>query len=62
MFKQATEGQCKGKRPGITKMVERAKYDAWKKLGKMTKEDAMKKYCAELTKIAKTWEQPAPKL
>ena len=29
LYKQATEGDCEGKRPGFTDMVGRAKYDAW---------------------------------
>lgn len=31
-----------GKRPGAFDLIKRAKYDAWKKLGDMSKEDAMK--------------------
>ena len=29
LFKQAKLGDASGKRPGITKMRERAKFDAW---------------------------------
>ena len=29
LYKQATEGDVEGKRPGFTDMVARAKYDAW---------------------------------
>jgi acyl-CoA-binding protein len=29
LYKQATEGDVQGKRPGFTDMVGRAKYDAW---------------------------------
>ena len=29
LFKQATEGDVSGKRPGFTDLVGRAKYDAW---------------------------------
>jgi diazepam-binding inhibitor (GABA receptor modulator, acyl-CoA-binding protein) len=29
LYKQATEGEVEGKRPGFTDMVGRAKYDAW---------------------------------
>ena len=46
----------------MTKMVERAKFDAWKAIGKISKEDAMKRYCDELSKIAKGWDQPQAKL
>jgi diazepam-binding inhibitor (GABA receptor modulating acyl-CoA-binding protein) len=29
LYKQATEGDVEGKRPGFTDMVGRAKFDAW---------------------------------
>ena len=29
LYKQATEGDVEGRRPGFTDMVGRAKYDAW---------------------------------
>jgi acyl-CoA-binding protein len=29
LYKQATEGDVEGKRPGFTDMVARAKFDAW---------------------------------
>jgi diazepam-binding inhibitor (GABA receptor modulating acyl-CoA-binding protein) len=29
LYKQATEGDAQGKRPGFTDMVGRAKFDAW---------------------------------
>ena len=32
LYKQATEGDVQGKRPGFTKPVGRAKYDAWEAL------------------------------
>lgn len=35
------------------------KWDAWKKWGKMGKEDAMKKYIELLTKAVPTWNQKA---
>jgi acyl-CoA-binding protein len=31
------------------------KWDAWKKLGKISKEDAMKTYIEKLTKINPKW-------
>lgn len=43
-FKQATEGDVQGKRPGFTDMVGRAKYDAWAKLEGASAEDAMQAY------------------
>ena len=43
-FKQATAGDCSGKRPGMMDMVGRAKYDAWAKLAGTSSEDAMQAY------------------
>ena len=44
LFKQATEGDVTGKRPGMTNFVGRAKFDAWEKLKGMSSEEAMQKY------------------
>jgi diazepam-binding inhibitor (GABA receptor modulator, acyl-CoA-binding protein) len=46
LYKQATEGDCEGKRPGFTDMVGRAKYDAWAALKGKTTDAAMKEYIA----------------
>jgi acyl-CoA-binding protein len=43
-FKQATEGDVAGDKPGFTDFVNRAKYEAWAKLKGMSSEDAMKAY------------------
>ncbi|KAG5899546.1 hypothetical protein JTB14_008232 [Gonioctena quinquepunctata] len=53
-FKQATLGECLGSRPAFWDVVGRAKYDAWKALGGMTKEGAMAKYVDELHSIVET--------
>lgn len=47
-FKQGTLGPCTGSRPAFWDVVGRAKYDAWKNLGDMSKEEAMAKYVEEL--------------
>lgn len=47
-FKQGTEGDVSGKRPGFTDFVGRAKYDAWAKLEGMSMEDAQEKYIAKV--------------
>jgi acyl-CoA-binding protein len=44
LFKQGSEGDVEGKRPGFTDMIGRAKYDAWAKTKGMSKDEAMKKY------------------
>ena len=44
LYKQATEGDVEGKRPGFTDMVGRAKYDAWAAVKGKDKSAAMKDY------------------
>jgi acyl-CoA-binding protein len=44
LFKQASEGDVKGARPGMFDFVGGAKYDAWAKLKGMDAEMAKKKY------------------
>ncbi|MGB6055697.1 MAG: acyl-CoA-binding protein [Burkholderiaceae bacterium] len=44
LFKQASSGNADGKRPGMTDMVGRAKWDAWKMQEGKSKEDAMQEY------------------
>ncbi len=47
-YKQATEGDVTGKRPGLTDFVGRAKFDAWTKLKGMSREEAMEHYINRL--------------
>jgi acyl-CoA-binding protein len=44
LYKQATEGDVEGKRPGFTDMVGRAKWDAWNEVKGKSKNDAMQEY------------------
>ena len=44
LYKQATEGNIKGKRPGFTDVKGRAKYDAWSRLRGKSVEWAMGEY------------------
>ena len=44
LYKQATEGDVEGKRPGFTDMVGRAKFDAWAEIKGTSKDDAMQQY------------------
>jgi diazepam-binding inhibitor (GABA receptor modulator, acyl-CoA-binding protein) len=44
LYKQATEGDVQGKRPGMLDMVGRAKYDAWSSLQGTSSDDAMQSY------------------
>ena len=44
LYKQATEGDVEGKRPGFTDMVGRAKWDAWTELKGKAGDEAMQEY------------------
>ncbi len=44
LYKQATEGNLKGKRPGFTDVKERAKFDAWARFRGKSPEWAMGEY------------------
>lgn len=44
LFKQATDGDVQGERPGMMDFINRAKYDAWDKLKGQTGEQAMQGY------------------
>jgi diazepam-binding inhibitor (GABA receptor modulating acyl-CoA-binding protein) len=44
LYKQGTDGDVEGKRPGFTDMVGRAKYDAWAAIKGTSVDDAMKHY------------------
>ncbi|HUS25412.1 MAG TPA: acyl-CoA-binding protein [Candidatus Binatia bacterium] len=50
-FKQATEGDVKGSRPGMLDMVGRAKYDAWAKVKGVSSDDAMKRYVQKVKSL-----------
>jgi acyl-CoA-binding protein len=51
LYKQGSEGDVQGKRPGFTDPVGRAKYDAWAKVQGVSQEDAMKKYIDLVKKL-----------
>jgi Acyl-CoA-binding protein len=44
LFKQATEGDVHGKKPGVMDIVGKAKYNAWKKIKGVSQESAMQSY------------------
>jgi len=48
-YKQATEGSCTLKKPGLLDFRGRVKYDAWKRLGDMSQEEAQAGYVALVT-------------
>ena len=44
LYKQGSEGDVEGKRPGFTDMVGRAKYDAWAAIKGTAGDEAMNQY------------------
>jgi acyl-CoA-binding protein len=52
-YKQATEGDVKGEKPGFTEFVNRAKYEAWAKLKGTPTEDAMKAYVKLVERVTR---------
>ncbi|MCX5759356.1 MAG: acyl-CoA-binding protein [Candidatus Hydrogenedentes bacterium] len=44
LYKQSTDGDCTGARPGMLDFVGRVKYDMWKKLEGTTNDAAMQQY------------------
>ena len=51
LYKQATEGDVQGKRPGFTNPVGRAKYDAWEALRGTTADTARSDYVALVSSL-----------
>lgn len=51
LYKQATQGDVSGKRPGFTNPVGRAKYDAWKRLRGKARTAAMQEYVDLVEKL-----------
>jgi len=50
-YKQATEGDAKGERPGGFDFVGGAKFDAWSKLKGMSTDDAMTSYVKQVERL-----------
>lgn len=57
LYKQATSGPNKEKQPSRLNIVARMKWEAWNKLGKMSKEEAMKRYIEQLEKLVPNWKE-----
>lgn len=51
LYKQATEGDVKGRRPAVAKVVERAKFDARRERKGMSPEAARHAYCQLVTDL-----------
>ena len=52
LYKQATEGDIRGKRPGMLDVRGRKKYDAWAGRKGMSAEDAQRAYVAAVERLA----------
>ncbi|MCI4384164.1 hypothetical protein PGIGA_G00035600 [Pangasianodon gigas] len=52
LYKQAVCGPCTASRPGFWDPVGRYKWDAWNRLGDMSRESAMAAYVDEMKKVA----------
>lgn len=48
LYKQATDGDVSGKKPGMMDFVARAKYTAWEELKGTTADEAMQQYIDEI--------------
>jgi acyl-CoA-binding protein len=51
LYKQGSEGDVKGDKPGFFDFVGTAKYEAWAKLKGTSQDDAMKKYVDTVKKL-----------
>ncbi len=51
LFKQSTEGDVSGQRPGFADFKGRAKYDAWAELKGTSREKAMRDYVDLVEKL-----------
>lgn len=55
-YKQATIGKCNTPTPYWYNFQNKQKWDAWKSLGDLSEEDAMKQYIALLDELSPDWE------
>lgn len=51
LYKQGSEGDVSGPKPGFFDFVGTAKYEAWAKLAGTSQDDAMKKYVDLVKKL-----------
>ena len=51
LYKQGSQGDAEGKRPGRLDMVNRAKYDAWAKLDGTSRDSAKQSYIDLVTRL-----------
>jgi acyl-CoA-binding protein len=51
LYKQGSEGDVKGEKPGFFDFVARAKYEAWEKLRGTSSEQAMERYVEKVRSL-----------
>jgi acyl-CoA-binding protein len=51
LYKQGTDGDVHGDKPGFFDFVGASKYDAWETLKGMSKDDAMQKYIDKVNSL-----------
>lgn len=52
LFKQATQGDVAGKKPGMMDFVGKAKYEAWETLKGQTQDEAKQNYVNLVSQLA----------
>ena len=58
-YKQATEGPCNIPKPGFFDFKGKQKWDAWKNMGEMNKDNAMMEYVEAMRETDPEWELKA---
>lgn len=58
-YKQATEGPCNIPKPGFFDFKGKQKWEAWKNMGDMSKDNAMKEYVDAMRETDPEWELKA---
>ena len=51
LYKQATEGDVSGSKPGFLDLVGRAKFEAWAELAGTSADDAMSRYIEKVKSL-----------
>ncbi|MEJ2515032.1 MAG: acyl-CoA-binding protein [Gammaproteobacteria bacterium] len=51
LYKQGTEGDASGDKPGFFDFVARAKFEAWEGLKGVSREDAMRRYVEKVRSL-----------
>ncbi|CDO67240.1 acyl-CoA binding protein [Plasmodium reichenowi] len=55
-YKQSTIGNCNIKEPSAHKYIDRKKYEAWKSVENLNREDAQKRYVDIVSEIFPYWQ------